>query len=60
MQGAPVRAGLRFKADARAEGDTVIVGGYELPEGCNDLKKVRWFSYCLDATNAPWAFERRR
>ena len=36
----------------------MIVGGYELPEGCNNLKKVRWFSYRLDATNAPWAFER--
>ena len=28
VQSTPVRAGLRFKADARAEGDTVIVGGY--------------------------------
>ena len=60
VQSTPVRAGLRFKADARAEGDTVIVGGYELPDGCNDLKKVRWFSYRLDTTNAPWAFERHR
>ena len=31
VQSAPVRARLRFKADARAEGDTVIAGGYELP-----------------------------
>ena len=55
-QSTSVRAGLRFKTDARAEGDTVIVGGYELPDGCNNLKKVRWFSYRLDTTNAPWAF----
>ena len=60
VQSTPVRAGLRFKADARAEGDTVIVGGYELPDGCNDLKKVRWFSYRLDTTNAPGAFEGHR
>ncbi len=31
VQSAPVRAGVRFKADARAEGDTVIQGGHELP-----------------------------
>ena len=31
VQSTPVRAGLRCKADARAEGDTVILGGYELP-----------------------------
>ncbi len=60
VQSAPISAGLRCKTDARAEGDTVTVGGYELPDVCTDLKKVRWFSYRLDATNEPWAFERHR
>ena len=36
----------------------MIVGGYELPVGCNNLKKVKRFSYRLDATKTPWAFER--
>ena len=44
-----------FLADAKAEGNLVVVGGFEfLHEG--DLSKSRWFSVRLTPSNAPWAF----
>jgi hypothetical protein len=45
-----------FKADAKAEGDIVVVGGFESPRPGQTLKQCRWFSYALTVDNAPWAF----
>jgi hypothetical protein len=58
----PVRAtqadlGLAFRADAKAEGQTVRVGGWECIH--NTLPaEARWFSVDLTKKNAPWAFSR--
>ena len=52
---APIVLGRFFKADAKAEDDTVVVGGYE-DDGTGDLKKCRWFSVRLTRDNAEWAF----
>lgn len=51
----PVRMNRFFKADAKAEGGEVCVGGFEVC-GAAELKECRWFSYKLDPSNAPWAF----
>ena len=49
--------GEAFRADAKAEGQCVVIGGWEclggVPPG-----KARWFSTRLDRKNAPWAFSR--
>ena len=47
-----VNLGEAFRADAKAEGQTVVVGGWEClgggrPEG------ARWFSVALDRKSAP-------
>eukprot|EP00438_Fugacium_kawagutii_P024076 Skav212939 [mRNA] locus=scaffold374:464240:467185:- [translate_table: standard] len=44
-----------FRVDAKAEGDCIVVGGWEIDE---DLpgKKGRWFSIRLTRKNAPWAY----
>jgi hypothetical protein len=46
---------LWFMADAKAEGNDVIIGGYEVIAG-EDVSGSRWFSYRLDPVSAPWAF----
>ena len=52
---APQGLGKFFKADARAEGETVQIGGYEvLPDA--DLFSCRWFSFVLTPSSTPWAF----
>ena len=48
--------GRYFKADARADGDEVHVGGFEVTDEKAGLKACRWFSFSLNRTNAPWAF----
>ncbi|CAE8648411.1 unnamed protein product [Polarella glacialis] len=45
-----------FKADAKAEGDIVVVGGFENPLPGQTLLQCRWFSFALTVDNAPWAF----
>ena len=57
---APTAKPLRrtFMADAKAEGQLVVVGGFELLAGLS-TKQSRWFSYRLDPLNAPWAFCRK-
>ena len=49
--------GRFFKADAKAEGSTVVVGGYEVCPGAS-LASCRWYSFDLDPVSAPWAFVR--
>ena len=49
--------GLAFRADAKAEGHIVRVGGWECVGG-RRASEARWFSIDLDRKNAPWAFAR--
>ena len=57
VKGERTDLGTAFRADAKAEGDTVVVGGWECRGGC-PTHKARWFSVRLDRRNAPWAFAR--
>ena len=54
-------AGEPFRADARAEGDTIGIGGW-LPvrasNGKLDRKASPWFAVELDEAAALWAFTR--
>jgi hypothetical protein len=50
-----INSKVNFKADAKAEGDSVVVGGFESVDGV-DLSLSRWFSVTLSPTTAPWAF----
>ena len=59
----PVRRsgrGLKMKgttpSDAKAEGETVVLGGWSCSDS-PDRGKCRWFSVKLDRTSAPWVFE---
>ena len=45
-----------FRADAKAEGEDVCIGGWELGPD-SDPAKARWFSETLTRFNAPWVFE---
>jgi hypothetical protein len=49
--------GVAFRADAKAEGQLVCVGGWECLHSCPP-KKARWFSVRLSRSSAPWAFSR--
>ena len=49
--------GERFRADAKAEGDTIVVGGWELA-GCEGTSGARWFSLRLARQDIPWAYVR--
>ena len=49
--------GVAFRADAKAEGQLVVLGGWECLGGIPPAR-ARWFSVKLNRTNAPWAFSR--
>ena len=49
--------GERFRADAKAEGDTIVVGGWELAV-CEGTSGARWFSLRLARQDIPWAYVR--
>ena len=49
--------GERFRADAKAEGDTIVVGGWELA-GCEGTSGARWLSLRLARQDIPWAYVR--
>ena len=49
--------GVAFRADAKAEGQTVRIGGWECKGGIR-ASAARWFAVDLDKRNAPWAFAR--
>jgi hypothetical protein len=51
----PVGLGRFFKADAKAEGMEVCVGGFEAVPGL-PLDQCRWFSVTLTPETTPWAF----
>ena len=44
-----------FRVDAKAEGELIVVGGWELC-GSSDTMSARWFSVELSRKNAPWAY----
>ena len=43
--------------DAKAEGQTVVIGGWK-SQGGRKTKEAQWFSLELTRKTAPWAFER--
>ena len=49
--------GPLFRADAKAEGQEVVIGGWECRDGCPP-GRARWFSLALTRRSAPWAFSR--
>ena len=49
--------GELFRADAKAEGDIVVLGGWESIGG-ELTPESRWFSIALTVETAPWAFWR--
>ena len=50
-----VDLGPLFRADAKAEGQEVAIGGWECAGGCPP-GKARWFRLSLTRQNAAWAF----
>ena len=51
--------GIAFRADAKAEGQCVIIVGWECLAGARPAT-ARWFAVDLTRANAPWAFASRR
>lgn len=49
--------GPAFRADAKAEGQSVVIGGWECLGG-RPSARSRWFAVELNRRNAPWAFAR--
>ena len=49
--------GLAFRADAKAEGQLVRVGGWECIGGAVP-REARWFAVELTRSSAPWAFSK--
>ena len=49
--------GERYRADAKAEGDRIVLGGWEL-DGCESTASARWFSVTLGPAEIPWAYTR--
>ena len=52
-----VHRGERFRADAKAAGEDIVLGGWEI-DGCEDTKLARWFSLRLSREDVPWAYTR--
>ena len=44
-----------FRVDAKAEGECIVIGGWEILRG-DRVEKGRWFSIRLNRHNAPWAY----
>ena len=49
--------GEAFRADAKAEGQSVVVGGWESRGGVQP-RRARWFAVTLTRANAAWAFSK--
>ena len=54
-KGIPRTGGKIFRVDAKAEGATVVIGGWET-HGGTVPSESRWFSVRLTRKNAPWVF----
>lgn len=49
----------RFRTDAKAEGDTLVLGGYQTRDGLGlEIRQehAKWFTTDLDRKNAAWGF----
>ena len=44
-----------FRVDAKAEGECIVIGGWEIPR-YKTGERGRWFSIRLNRRNAPWAY----
>ena len=49
--------GELYRADAKAEGDNIVIGGWEL-RGSEGTAGCRWFSLRLTKSEIPWAYTR--
>ena len=56
-QQSDVDLGEVFRLDAKAEGETVAIGGWRC-RGVNKTKEASWFAVSLNRRNAPWAFQK--
>ena len=54
---AEIDLGEVFRLDAKAEGDTVAIGGWRCKDVAN-TKEASWFAISLNRRNAPWAFQK--
>ena len=45
----------KFRVDAKAEADLIVIGGWEIPAS-GRTEDARWFSIVLNRRNAPWAY----
>ena len=45
----------KFRVDAKAEADLIVIGGWEVPAS-GRTEDARWFSIVLNRRNAPWAY----
>ena len=52
-----VDLGEVFRLDAKAEGETVAIGGWRC-RGVTKTKDADWFAVSLNRRNAPWAFQK--
>ena len=53
----PPKHTLCFLADARADGETVVIGGYAVDSSqLSETKKAPWYCIQLDRENCSWAF----
>jgi len=52
-----VHRGELFRSDAKAEGEHIPIGGWEL-NGSDDPMLARWFSLDLGRSEIPWAYRR--
>ena len=58
------RAGIcieRFRSDAKAEGEAIVIGGYETHSADGrpiEHRRARWFKMELTRSSAPWAYSR--
>ena len=49
--------GERYRADAKAEGENIVIGGWEVVGG-EGTSQSRWFSMRLTRAEIPWAYIR--
>jgi len=49
--------GELYRADAKAQGQRVVLAGWEVADGC-DTTQARWYSLELTRDDIPWAYAR--
>jgi hypothetical protein len=52
-----VHQGERFRADAKAQGQDIVIGGWEVG-GVEGTQHSRWYSLRLTREDVPWAYTR--